>query len=250
MMAARTKPKRVNKRIDWMNLFARVLIVDTSGRVGSVALGESERIVDVRTLSEARRHARDLPARIKEMLTARGWKARDITSAVISAGPGSYTGLRVGCAAVKALVFATDCALFAVPTFDAIALAIEPGDFNLAVIADAQQGNVYAADYAWSASAGWRLTGPIAILVARDWAGRLKKSTCVTGPGLDIVRAMLPSDIVALEGGREVSPASLLVAAQTRAEEYRTSPWILEPIYLRGSSAEEKRKRALEAPAS
>jgi tRNA threonylcarbamoyladenosine biosynthesis protein TsaB len=232
----------VNDGMRQVDFFERVLIVDTSGRVGRVALAEDERIVEVGILAESRRHARDLAARTREMLTARGWKSTEVTSVIVSVGPGSYTGLRVGIASVKAFAYATNGALFAVPTFDAVAIGIEPGDFDLAVVADALQGKIYAGSYAWSADGGWRLREPITIVTARDWISNLSAGTRVTGPGLGAIVHLLGDKVVVLESGREPTPENLLRSARSRSEDYRTSAWTLAPIYLRGSSAEEKRK--------
>lgn len=233
-----------------MNVFERVLLIETSGKAGRVALAEGGRIVDVSVLSEARRHARDLVLRVREMLTAHQWSPPDTTALVVSVGPGSFTGLRVGIASAKAFAFATQCALFAVPTFDAIALGVEAGDFPLSIVADGLQGMIYAGDYACSPERSWRLRAPIALVAARDWVERLQPGTRIGGPGLNVIKPLLPDDAKVVEAASEVSPENLLQAAQARPDDYRTSAWTIEPIYLRGSSAEEKRKRTLEGASS
>ena len=232
-----------------MELFERVLILDTSGRVGRVALAEADRIVTFRVLSEARRHARDLPLRICEMLGEQRWSPNQIKSIIACVGPGSYTGLRVGIASAKAFAYATGCAMFAVPTFDAIAISVPPGDFDLAIVADAQQGNLYTGRYQWTSTTGWNHPDPIAILSVREWINGLKRGTRVTGPGLGLVRDSLSTETIFLESGYETTAEGILETASKRSESYRSNPWTIEPIYLRGSSAEEKRKRAHEAPA-
>src|ERR1700753_1009836 len=97
----------------------RLLILETSHRVGKVALASGDSIVGERTLDESRRHARDLAPAIQTLLGAQGWRARDLDGVIVSRGPGSYTGLRVGIMSAKTLAFATGCALLAIDTFEA-----------------------------------------------------------------------------------------------------------------------------------
>ncbi|HEY8503823.1 MAG TPA: tRNA (adenosine(37)-N6)-threonylcarbamoyltransferase complex dimerization subunit type 1 TsaB, partial [Gemmataceae bacterium] len=121
----------------------RWLIIETSGRAAAVALADGG-AVEARPLPEGRRHARDLAARTRELLDARGLRARDLDGVIVSQGPGSYTGLRVGVMSAKALAYATGCRLVAVETFRAIARQAPPGATAVDVLADAQQGRVYA----------------------------------------------------------------------------------------------------------
>src|SRR5205823_13861207 len=98
------------------------LMVEPSGRAGLVALAEGMVLRGVRPLDEARRHARDLAPAVRQLLDAAGWQPRDLQGVIVSRGPGSYTGLRVGLMSAKTLAYATGCALLAVDTFTAIAL--------------------------------------------------------------------------------------------------------------------------------
>ena len=72
------------------------LLIETSGRTGRVGLARGTDIVQNRTLDETRRMARDLAPAIGEMLQAEGLEPKMISSVMVSIGPGSYTGLRVG----------------------------------------------------------------------------------------------------------------------------------------------------------
>src|SRR5688500_13907519 len=100
----------------------RFAILDTSQRVGWVALARGERVLASRRLDEARRHARDLAPALAELLAEQGWKARALEGVIVSRGPGSYTGLRVGLMSAKTLAYAAGCPLLAIDTFAAIAL--------------------------------------------------------------------------------------------------------------------------------
>src|SRR5438105_482923 len=92
----------------------RVLVIETSLRVGLVALAQGERVLGERRLDEARRHARDLVPAVRDLLAAHGWKTRELDAVIVSRGPGSYTGLRVGAMSAKTLAYAAGCTLLGV----------------------------------------------------------------------------------------------------------------------------------------
>src|SRR5262245_52282348 len=92
----------------------RLLILETSGRLGQVAVAGGSALRERRRLDEARRHARDLAPAVADLLATQGWKARDLHAVIVSLGPGSYTGLRVGLMSAKTLAYATGCTLIGV----------------------------------------------------------------------------------------------------------------------------------------
>jgi tRNA threonylcarbamoyladenosine biosynthesis protein TsaB len=214
----------------------RLLIMETSHRVGVVALACGDAIVGERALDESRRHARDLAPAIHELLQAQGWRARDLDGVIVSRGPGSYTGLRVGIMSAKTLAFATGCPLIAIDTFDAIAVVATPQAANIDVIADAQQNNVYVQRFGTHPE-------PLAIVPLDMWLeSAFAWNVAVTGPGLEVFAPRLPPELKVLP--RETwhaRPESLLALGLARLQKgERDDPFGVEPLYLRASSAEEK----------
>jgi tRNA threonylcarbamoyladenosine biosynthesis protein TsaB len=221
----------------------RLLILETSGKVGQVALALGDRLLCTRPLDEARRHARDLVPAVADLLASQGWKPREVDGVIVSKGPGSYTGLRVGTMSAKAFAYATGCTVLGIPTFAAIALQSPNEAPALEVIADAQQDKVYVQRFVPPGTKShWTEATPLAILKWEDWLGRRDKDTWVTGPGLHVYADRLP-DHVRLAPAEYWDPCvdSLL---QLGLERYRAGErddlWALEPLYLRPSSAEEK----------
>jgi tRNA threonylcarbamoyladenosine biosynthesis protein TsaB len=221
----------------------RLLILETSGRSGQVALAEGESLCAVCHLDEARRQARDLAPAVAELLAGQGWRPRDLHGVVVSRGPGSYTGLRVGIMSAKTLAYATGCALLAVDTFFALALQAPAAALRLAVLADAQQDQVYVQQFARPQPAAvWEPVTPLRIQKVADWLAGLECDVWVTGPGLRGTQDRLP------EGTPTVEPAQWDPQAESLLrlglERYRAGlrddVWALEPLYLRPSSAEEK----------
>src|SRR5262245_29367127 len=127
---------------------SRLLLIETSGRRGQVGAAAGRDLIAHRELDPARTHARDLAPAIKSVLNDAGWSARDLTAVFVSVGPGSYTGLRVGVMAAKALAYATKCDLLAVETFVAIAANTPPLAATLDVISDGQRGLLYRQRFA------------------------------------------------------------------------------------------------------
>ena len=224
---------------------ARFLILETSHASGWTALAEGSRIVARRRLEEARRHARDLVPATAELLAELGWRARDLNGVIVSVGPGSYTGLRVGLMSAKTLAYASGAALLGVETFRAI--AVQAPTVEVAVVADAQQGKIYAqtfdlrAESPVTAVPGLSAAAPLSIQLAADWVKSCPPTAFITGPGVELVRGLLPAEQPFASGElRLSSPESLLALGLARFQAgERDDPFTLEPLYLRASSAEE-----------
>src|SRR3954468_9410329 len=103
----------------------RCLLIETSARVGRVGVSRGGNLLAERGLDPTRRHAQRLAPAVDPLLRENGWHPRDVDAVIVSVGPGSYTGLRVGAMSAKAFAFATGCALIGVPTFEAIGLEVE-----------------------------------------------------------------------------------------------------------------------------
>ena len=216
---------------------SKLLIIETSHRAGVVAIADEQRVLGERRLDEARRHARDLVPSVRALLKEAGWKPRDLTAVIVSRGPGSYTGLRVGLMSAKTLAYATGCALVAVDTFAAIALQAPAG--NVHVIADAQQDKIYVQRYGEPAA---QAKGELSIQAVAAWRETLKEGDCVIGPGLERFAAQMPKhlQIASPQTWFPRAESLLHVGLQRLQRGERDDPFAVEPLYLRASSAEEK----------
>jgi tRNA threonylcarbamoyladenosine biosynthesis protein TsaB len=221
------------------------LILETSGRTGRVGLARGEAIVRAAALDDTRRHARDLAAAVGQMLDAVGVKPRELEGVVVSRGPGSYTGLRVGIMSAKALAYAVGCRLVAVDTFAAIAVQAPAAAGRLWVIADALQGQVYRQQFLRGAGTSWAAADDLRIASFEEWEKALTPGDSVTGPGLTVYGGRLPSGFSLVpEADREPRVESLFAVGRHLAPLTVPEVFALEPLYLRGSSAEEKAKGA------
>jgi tRNA threonylcarbamoyladenosine biosynthesis protein TsaB len=106
----------------------RIIYIETSTSLTSVALSEEGRIVALKETGVPRSQASLTAPFIEEMLRERGLTVRDCDAVCVSKGPGSYTGLRVGSSTAKGLCFGADLPLIAVGTLDTlVAQAIDGG---------------------------------------------------------------------------------------------------------------------------
>jgi tRNA threonylcarbamoyladenosine biosynthesis protein TsaB len=221
----------------------RFLILETSGRVGQVALASGDALLQVRRLDELRRHARDLVPAVAELLTAVEWQPRDLHGVIVSRGPGSYTGLRVGIMSAKIFAYATNTALIAVETFAAIAEQAPPDVMHLDVLADAQQEKVYVQRFTRSAPGQAMVSAaPLTILPLAQWLVIRGEEAWISGPGLRAYGNRLPPASRIVDSDRwDPRPESLLrLGLERYRARHRDDPWTVEPLYLRPSAAEQK----------
>ena len=121
-----------------------ILAVDSTSTLASVAVVNEldNRIVSVRR-AQVTRHSDDLLAMIGEALDEAGVLVKDLDAIACAAGPGSFTGLRIGLATVKGLCLATARPLVMISSLESLAARAPAGTRTLATI-DALKGEVYA----------------------------------------------------------------------------------------------------------
>ncbi|MDX9880932.1 MAG: tRNA (adenosine(37)-N6)-threonylcarbamoyltransferase complex dimerization subunit type 1 TsaB [Prolixibacteraceae bacterium] len=102
----------------------RILILESSTEVCSVALSVNGRLIDLKEDRKGQNHARLLTTFIEQVLAANKVTPGDIDAVAVSMGPGSYTGLRIGVSAAKGFCYAGHIPLIAVSTLKAMALKV------------------------------------------------------------------------------------------------------------------------------
>ncbi len=100
-----------------------LLALETSTARGQVALFENDQLRECRTLPAERRHASTLIPALRELVADFGAKPTEVASLAFSAGPGSFTGLRLAATVARVMHASVGCRVLAVPTLAALALA-------------------------------------------------------------------------------------------------------------------------------
>jgi tRNA threonylcarbamoyladenosine biosynthesis protein TsaB len=249
-----------------------ILALDTATRGGSAAL-LADASCDARAGDAARTHGERLPAELLSLLSSHGIGVRDVDRFAIVAGPGSFTGLRVGMASMQGLALVTDRLVAPIPTLDAMAeawrlqaagyglRAAEPQNLrtpesqNRLVIAalDGQRGDIFFS--AWRASGDrpveeWDLlispnVGEPADLVRHvvDARASNDEGALIIGTGLERhAAALAPLDLPIVTPSMTLAEAAARTAA--RRPDLAVRPHALRPIYIRRPDAVLARERA------
>ena len=225
----------------------RVLAVDTSSSVAAVAVMDDALLLGEYLLNHGKTHSQKLVPMIKEVMDGLGLVPGDIGLFAASAGPGSFTGLRIGVTTIKAMAFAAKKPAVAVPTLDALAYGIAAaGDALICPIMDARNGQVYTALYSIENGRQKNLSGYMGVPL--DELVKLIKSknvrTVFTGDAVPKYREALKAG---LGEACDYAPACMLVQRASTVAQLalmRASSGELEscfdmaPFYLRKSQAE------------
>ncbi|MBP6049128.1 MAG: tRNA (adenosine(37)-N6)-threonylcarbamoyltransferase complex dimerization subunit type 1 TsaB [Chitinophagales bacterium] len=134
------------------NISTKILCIETANAVTSIAITENNNCLCVKTLSDANKAADSLHTLLASMLAEQHLKMNDLHAIAISAGPGSYTGLRIAVAAAKAYCFALDIPLIAISTLESMVHGVQTryhqNEYDVFVpMIDARRMEVFAAFY-------------------------------------------------------------------------------------------------------
>jgi tRNA threonylcarbamoyladenosine biosynthesis protein TsaB len=218
----------------------RVLAVDTSTMAGGVALLDGERVIGESLLDVRTTHSERLMIAIDRVLADAGWMISAVDGFAVAVGPGSFTGLRIGIAAVKGLALATGGPIAAVPTLDAMAAALPWARRAVCPVLDARKGEVYASLYRWEGSAFHREWEYLA-LSPEALAARLHEPVLGVGDGAALVRSPWLTLARPVRRGPPAAIVASLGADRLRAGD-TVAAADLVPLYLRPSEAELKRR--------
>lgn len=125
----------------------RILALDTSTNVASVAILEEDVIIGEYSCNKGKTHSQRLMPMIQSLLEKVGLNATDMDAFSASIGPGSFTGLRIGVTTVKAMAFAAGKPVISVHTLDALAYNLPMSKALICPIIDARNNQVFTAIY-------------------------------------------------------------------------------------------------------
>jgi len=217
------------------------LLIETSGtpRLGLSAEGE---VIDQRELGSGRRHNRELIPAIEGMIREKGCTFAELSGIRVGIGPGSYTGLRIGITAAKALAYALAKPLVAVPSYAIIAQRADVEVQRVDVIGDALNRTLYVQRFG-PIDPGSGLRSELDSIHIEDFAAfkqKLQPHTRISGPGATTFASELPAERCLPIEMQSPDLPTMERIGRTIPALGRKEMMALEPHYLRGSSAEEK----------
>ncbi len=226
-----------------------MLAIDTSTATGGAALTRDGHLVGEVMLSVRAVHSERLMPAVEWLLGAAGVSVRELDAICCGVGPGSFTGVRIGVSAAKAMAYALDVPLVGVSTLDALAAGRAHGsDVEVWSLIDARHGRCYSARYLVRAGGDRpELVSDYAIRTIADLSIENRWGRCLfVGDGAvsyrdDILRSHGDSAWVAPQALALLRPVQVaMVGAAMLAEGIVHSPATLVPHYLKASAPEDK----------
>ncbi len=227
-------------------LLPLILSIETATGCGSIALTKgginSGKLLAEATAQPEITHSRRLLGSVDWVMQAAGLDWEELDGIAISLGPGSFTGLRIGMAAAKGIVYASQKPLIGVQTLDAIALACPIIDRPLWCLLDARKQEVYAACYQTGSSGLPEQCSPVEAIRPEKLLGKITDPALIAGPGLREYHELFAAQkdlhlIPPALSSPSAARIGFLAAEQLLCGEI-TDPATIAPLYVRASEAE------------
>ena len=223
----------------------RALVIETSGRIGSVALVDGSSVIAEEKFPHGLRHAAEILPMIDRLCRGRGWSAKDLEHIYVSAGPGSFTGLRIGVTLAKTLAFATGVKLVSVPTVRVLAGNAPPEAMHLIIVLDAKREQIFTARFERIGDA-WVEREPAHLDALTAMIERSPRPVHLLGEGIPFHEKFAVKEagvcIAPPESWRARAGAVAKIGLELADAGEFVDPFLLTPIYIRKPEAQEKRE--------
>jgi tRNA threonylcarbamoyladenosine biosynthesis protein TsaB len=222
----------------------RVLAIETSSRIGSIALAQDERVLVEEQFAHGLQHAAQIIPIIDNLCRAQHWAPAEVDHVYVSAGPGSFTGLRIGITLAKTLALATGVKLVAVPSVRVLAENAPAEVRHVVIVLDAKRDQIFTARFEWDEAGRWleREAAKLDSLV--NVLARSPRPLHLLGEGIPYHQKFLPSDpqiiVTPPELWRPRASVVARIGSKMAAAGEFVDPDRLTPIYIRRPEAEEK----------
>jgi tRNA threonylcarbamoyladenosine biosynthesis protein TsaB len=222
----------------------RALAIETSSWIGSVALVQDGAVVGESTFPHGLEHAARIVTAIDELCRQADWPTDDLREIYVSAGPGSFTGLRIGITLAKTFAFATGAKLVAVPSVRVLVENAPAEAKHIAIVLDAKRDQIYGALFERMGEE-WIEREPAHLDSLASVLSRAPRPVHLLGEGIPYHEKFIPKN----DSGIILTPAD---SWRPRAQSAAKIGWkmarrrefidalALTPIYIRKPEAEEK----------
>lgn len=220
-----------------------LLSMDSSAVTASVALTDGDEIIKSEFVNSGLTHSETLLPMITRVMD--GHKYGELDGIAITAGPGSFTGVRIGVATVKGLAFNDDIPCFSVSTLEAIAYNFVDENAVVCAVMDARRMQFYNAVFKVENGSVERLCDDRAISI-EDLRNDLKQydNVIIAGDGAKLCFQNIELENCILADDDRIYQNAVSVAKAAKNKK-PISPKALMPVYLRQSQAERELKLKL-----
>lgn len=222
----------------------KILALETSGPVGSIAALDDDRVLVERDLGKGLEHGRLLVSVVDVVIREAGWNPRgDVELIAIGLGPGSFTGLRVGLTFAKTMAALSGIPLVGICSLDIMARNAPDDEADILTILDAKRGDVYAAAYERRDGGLKRMMDPC-IALPEKLREQFKNETHILGDGLLQHAATFNAPqfhVTPPENWQLHASVAGKLGLAAWSGGHQDDPFSVQPIYLRLAEAEERR---------
>lgn len=217
-----------------------ILSVDSSAVTASVALTDGENVINNEFVNAGLTHSETLLPMIKRVLG--DTKVSDLDAIAVTAGPGSFTGVRIGVATVKGIAFEKNIPCISVSTLEAIAYNFADENIIVCAVMDARRMQFYNALFEIKNGKAIRLCDDRAISIT-DLREDLKKydRVVIAGDGAKLCFDNINLDNCTLAPNDKMYQNGIGVSRAAK-DKKKISASSLMPVYLRLSQAERELK--------
>lgn len=217
-----------------------LLSVDSSAVTASAALTDGNRIIKSELINKGLTHSETLLPLIKRVME--GYSYSELDAIAITAGPGSFTGVRIGVATVKGLAFSNDIPCISVSTLEAIAYNFVDEDCVVCAVMDARRMQFYNALFKIENGKVSRLCEDRAISI-EDLKQDVKKydKVIIAGDGAKLCFENIELDNVVIAADENIYQNGIGVSRAAQNKDKINSASLM-PVYLRLSQAERELK--------
>ena len=225
-----------------------ILAFETSAKAGSVALLDEKKLLGEIYQNTGLTHSQTLLAMGEDLLKSCGYAPADVTAVAVAAGPGSFTGVRIGVAAAKGFAWAKELPCYGVSTLEAMALGFGAWEGYVCPVMDARRSQVYNALFEVKQGVCTRIAEDRAISLEElgEQLKNLEKPIFLVGDGsilcYNTLLEKVPTLVCPPEHRMHQRAAGVALAAKAMMERGESCDGAtLQPNYLRLSQAERER---------
>lgn len=228
----------------------RILALDSSGLVATVAIIEEEQTIAEYTVNYKKTHSQTLLPMLDEIVRMTEFDLSTVDAIAISGGPGSFTGLRIGAATAKGLGLALNKPLIHIPTVDGMAYRMYGCQGLICPMMDARRNQVYTGIYRWEEGV-FRVVEPQMAISVQELIEKLNQygePVTFLGDGVPVYQAQLNEglkvtfDIAPPYMNRQSAAAVGALGIKYYQEGKIETAMEHRPDYLRLSQAERERE--------